>query len=293
MTFLFSASDVGRRYSVIAAMGVAALTMCASSGGAASAQNWPAQVSANYKVHFNGFNIGKFSFLTRTDRSGSQATSSARLKAFFGAFRWKGTSQSKGRLSRSEPKPAAYSFTYRSKSKQGSLSMKFQGSKVASLRSVPPAGNSSKRVPVKPKHLQRVFDPLSAVIALTRAQPVKRGANPCQRRLPIFDGKQRFDLVFSYLRQTQIRESRPSGVPTTAYICRVRYVPIAGYKRKSKTTRYMANAKGIEVVLRPVPEAGILIPYKITVPTMIGSATLVSDRVNITTASRRQIAFVN
>ena len=262
-------------------------------GQAATAEGWPSRVSANYNVVFNGFKIGKFSFATQTDRSGYHATSSAKLRAFFGAFRWKGSSQSKGSLGRSMPQPAAYSFVYRSKSDGGSLSMKFQARKIASLVSVPPTRPSKKRVPLKSQHLQGVLDPLSAVMALTRVQPAKRGANPCRRTLSIFDGTQRFDLVLSYHRRTRIREARPSGLPTTAYVCRVRYVPIAGYKPTNRTTRYMAKVTGIEVVLRPVPEAGILIPHKVTVPTMVGSASLVSNRVHITTSGRRQIALVN
>ncbi len=259
----------------------------------ASAQGWPTRVHATYKIKFNGFNIGKFSFLSQADKSGYQATTSVKVRAFFGVLRWKATSQSKGKLGRSQPQPAAYSYTYRSKAKRGSLSMKFRGRSIASVTSVPPTRPSSKRVPVKPAHLKGVFDPLSAVIALTKVQPAKRGSNPCKQTLPIFDGWQRFDLVFSYLRQVRIPAARSGGGSVNAYVCRVRYVPISGYKPKSRTARYMAKTTGIEVVLRPVPAAGILVPYKITVPTIIGSATAVSRRISITTSGRRQIALVH
>ena len=259
----------------------------------ADAQSWPTRVHATYKIQFNGFNIGKFSFLSQADKSGYQATTSAKLRAFFGVLRWKGTSHAKGKLGRLRPRPAAYSYTYRSKSKRGSLSMKFRGSTIASVTSVPPTRPSSKRVPVKPTHLKGVLDPLSAVIALTKAQPARRGSNPCKRTLAIFDGWQRFNLVFSYHRQIRIPASRSGGASVSAYVCRVRYVPISGYKPKNKTTRYMAKTTGIEVVLRPVPEAGILVPYKITVPTIIGSATAVARRIAITTSGHRQIALVH
>jgi hypothetical protein len=109
--------------------------------------------------------------------------------------------------------------------------------------------------------------------------------------LPVFDGKQRFDLVFTYLRQQAVAEARPSGQPGVAFVCRVRYVPIAGHKMNADT-RHMATTDGIEVWLRPVPSAALFVPYQITIPTAAGTATLTSERVNIVTRSE-QIALVN
>ena len=45
----------------------------------------------------------------------------------------------------------------------------------------------------------------------------------------------------------------------------------------------MATTDGIEVALRPVPSANVLIPYQITIPTLVGYATLVAKRVEIDT----------
>jgi hypothetical protein len=132
-----------------------------------------------------------------------------------------------------------------------------------------------------------VLDPLSAVMALTRAQ----SSSPCGRKISIFDGKQRFDLLFSFRRRERVPETRPSGQPGIGYVCRVRYIPIAGH-RNNDETRQMAGNTGIEVALRPVPSANLLIPYKITIPTIAGAAVLTSQRVDITTAGMRQIALV-
>ena len=47
----------------------------------------------------------------------------------------------------------------------------------------------------------------------------------------------------------------------------------------------------IEVTLRPIPKAHILIPSRVTVPTIIGSAVLTSDDVEITMPDRQRIAL--
>jgi hypothetical protein len=93
----------------------------------------------------------------------------------------------------------------------------------------------------------------------------------------------------SFVRQERVAEARPSGQPGVAFVCRVQYLPIAGH-RMNEETQHMASSRGIEVALRPVPSAGIYIPYKITIPTIAGSATLTSERVHIVTR-REQIAL--
>ena len=72
----------------------------------------------------------------------------------------------------------------------------------------------------------------------------------------------------------------------------MRYLPIAGHKVDSET-KYMAANDAIEVALRPVPSANVFVPYQITIPTMAGSATIVSKRVEIVSPGKPQIALLH
>ena len=72
----------------------------------------------------------------------------------------------------------------------------------------------------------------------------------------------------------------------------MRYLPIAGHKVDSETN-YMAANNEIEVALRPVPSANVFIPYQISIPTMAGSATIVSKRVEIVSPGKPQIALLH
>ena len=83
----------------------------------------------------------------------------------------------------------------------------------------------------------------------------------------------------------------PSGQPDVAYVCRVRYLPIAGHKIDSET-KFMAANDAIEVALRPVPSANVFVPYQINIPTMAGSAVITSKRVEIITPGKPQIAML-
>jgi hypothetical protein len=133
-----------------------------------------------------------------------------------------------------------------------------------------------------------VLDPMTAILALSRGS----ATNPCGRRISIFDGKQRFDLALSFLRFDNVTEARPSGQPGVAFVCRVQYIPVAGYKNNTET-QAMASNTGIEVAFRPVPSANLLIPYQITIPTIVGSAVLSSQRVDIVAPDNQQIALIH
>lgn len=253
----------------------------------AAAEPWPRQVDATFKIAFNGIDVGKFEF--RADVTGSEytATGDARLSALFGAVKWQGASRSSGALDALSAKPAGYTFDYDGAGKNGSIKMGFKAGSVTNVSALPPRPPEPGSIPVRDQHLKDVLDPLSAVLALSRSA----NPNPCGRRLAVFDGRARFDLVLTYLRQERVAETRPSGQPGVAYVCRVRYMPIAGH-RATEETRHMAATEGIEIALRPVPSADLFVPYRISIPTMAGSATLTSERVNIVTRNA-QIALTH
>lgn len=297
-----SLSRLRRIAGSIAAGGIAWLAMAsgAAAQGAAEAAvhktsapmravrvNWPAQVHAVYAVTFNGLDIGSFDFASTVSGQTYTLTGNAQLSALLGAFQWKGTTRSFGMLAGNAPRPSAYLFDFAGTGKSGSLKLGFADNRVVNVAAVPPPRFEPGVVPVLAPHLSGVVDPLSAIMAMARAE-----GSPCDRRVPIFDGKQRFDLVLSYRRQEAIAEARPSGQPSVAIVCGVRYVPLAGHKANDET-RQMAASHGIEIAFRPVPMAGLMVPYRIVIPTAAGTAALVSQHVTITMPSRQQIAFVH
>ena len=252
--------------------------------------HWPAAVTASYKIAFNGIDIGRFEFRSNVSGSHYALAGDAHLSALLGVIKWEGATRSSGTVSGRAPKPARYQFRFSGTAKSGAVEMRFARNAVAQVASVPPADPEPELVPVRQDHLKGVLDPLSAVMELSRAD--LSAGNPCNRRLPVFDGKQRFDLVLSYSHTEAVREAVASGAPGHAVVCRVRYKPIAGYKPDAGARR-MAAETGIQVALRPVPEAGLYVPYRIVVPTPAGSAYLQSERVVIQMSPSAQIALVH
>lgn len=279
-----------RRTLHLGAMAALALAPIASAPAPArAAEAWPAQVEAVYKIHFSGLDLGTFSFSSRVQHNTYAASSTAQISALFGAYEWKGHSQSSGATADAGPRPASYAFNFKNQSKVGSVSMTFAGNAVANVAAVPPIEPKPGTIEVKDSHLKDVLDPLSAVLALSRVSSGRAGgANPCNRRIPIFDGKQRFDLLFSFKRTAPLSEvGSKSG--QTAYVCRVKYVPIAGY-RMNEDMRQMQQATGIEVWMVALPEAHMFAPYYVVIPLAAGTATLTANRINVDTV-RGKIAL--
>ncbi len=259
-----------------------------TSTAAQAAEAWPAQVHAIYEVQFNGFNVGTFEFTSTTEGTSYALAGNASLSALAGLFKWQGQTRAAGKLAGDAVKPASFSMDYKGTSKSGSTKMGFTDDSVSSVLHDPPPKDKPGIVPVTPAHLKGVLDPLTAVMTMSRGS----SANPCGRRLPIYDGKQRFDLMLTYRGQMEVAEARPSGQPGLAHVCRVRYVPIAGHKIDQET-RFMTGNSQIEIALRPIPSANVFVPYDIKIPTMAGSARLVAKKITITTGTKQQIALVH
>jgi len=267
---------------------VLALVGLVTAARPAAAETWPAVVRAVYDVNFNGFNVGTFEFESQAEQESYTLIGNAKLSILLGTFSWDGFTRSFGSIVDQSPKPAAFSFDFKSSAKSGSTRMEFADGGVSEIKNLPVTPNKGEVIPVREQHLKGVLDPLSAIMAMSRGT----SANPCERRVPIFDGKERFDLVLSPKGETKITEQQPSGQPGMAHVCRVRYLPIAGHKVDSDT-KYMAANDAIEVMLRPIPSANVFVPYQVTIPTMAGTATIVSKRVDIILNGKPQIALLH
>jgi hypothetical protein len=261
--------------------------LAASNPVSAADATWPATVAAKYRLTFGGFEVGSYRFQSKSDGKTYAATGNAEVSALFGAFSWKGDLESKGTLDASAPHPAMYKISYKTKKKSVSITLGFDAKGVVkTVVMVPPKEPHADAVPIKPDDLKNVFDPMSSILAMTHAT----GGNPCDRTIPVFDGKARFNLVMSAKGEQRLKEDKPSGQPTQLKVCQVKYVPVSGHRPKDFAKPWV-DYGGIEIALRPVPSANAFVPYRISIPTSLGSAVMSAESVNITSSNNTQIAL--
>lgn len=242
-------------------------------------------VKANYRISFGGVSIGWFNFDSKVTGRRYELSSSSKVRLLFGAFKWGSESRTSG-IVREKASPRSFDFKYYIKKKRKRASMRFARGSVVNLENRPRVRYSDKYVPLLPKHLIGVIDPMTAIMKMSRLEE----GEPCRRKLDVFEGKMRFRLTLSPKGKRRIKERRPSGQPQFGYVCAVKFTPIAGHK-KSSNIKYIAENDGIEIVLRPVPSAKLLMPYMIRVPTSFGSVVVSARSIDIVNAGNQRIAF--
>jgi hypothetical protein len=241
---------------------------------------FPASVTANYRISFGVFgDIGSYRF--KSELGGGKYSVVADAKIETAVLDYSAVMRSSGSFVSEELKPESHMYRFKQnpligKKKRSTLNMAFDDRGVTNVEFVPKKKRkkpSKHKIPVTEKHLEDVLDPLSAIMALS----LDGTEDPCRRTISVFDGNQRFNLIFTPKR----RSSRN-------IVCSVRFVPISGHRKGEESSVITGNA---EVKLRRVPKANIVIPSRITVPTIAGNAVLASDRIVITMPDRKRIAF--
>ena len=132
---------------------------------------------------------------------------------------------------------------------------------------VPSKKPSPRSVPVTADQLKNVLDPLTAAFLSVRAKGSSSHLDICKRTVPVFDGKQRFDIVLTPKRSERMPEGAPAGVSGPLAVCRVKFVPIGGYRPDHPGIKFMTQTEDIEVWLVSVPRTDLYIPYRIVLPT--------------------------
>lgn len=264
---------------------LASAVLVLSAHAAFAAKQPSMRVSADYEVRFLGSKIGTFNFKSNVEGRKYTLTSSSWVKVFFGAFKWNSQSTSQGVLGK-QARPKSFNFNYQIKKKRKRAELRFARGNVVGLKNTPPVHYSGKYVPIKPKHLVGVVDPMTAIMQMTQA----RKGDPCRHSAEIFDGKRRLRLRLAPKGRVRIRDRQASGQPAFGYVCQIRYTPIAGHKI-SNNVNHLARLKDMEIVLRPVPSANLLVPYQINIPTLMGSVSISAKSIIVDNGNNPRIAM--
>ena len=104
----------------------------------------------------------------------------------------------------------------------------------------------------------------------------------CDRKLPVFDGRQRYDVTLRYDRMETAKPDRSENADPKAeagyegqlVVCKASYRAIAGHRPGRDSVTFMENNKDMEIWLAPVAGSRVLMPWKIAVRTEMGMAVI-------------------
>jgi len=227
---------------------------------------------ASYDISLLGLPIGAGTIKAEVSASSYAVDAQAKLNALASLIvNSRGASHGRGEIVDGRVSPANFATTAASTKMTRTIRMAMKNNSVVAVDIDPPFEDKPDRVPVRPDDRRNVIDPVGAFVlpAPKNAPPVSPAA--CDRTLSIFDGWTRFDLKLSWTGERKVSAKGYSG---PVAVCMVRYVPIAGYRPDRPSTKFMQENKDLEVWLAPVGASGVLMPFRISVRTMVGTTVI-------------------
>lgn len=212
---------------------------------------------AEYDIRLRGIPVGT-SQLSVTAQDGKYSVStSGRIKGLLRIFSdWEASGEASGALKGGAIAPARYSLEWTEDDDTEAVRLAFADARVTEVSVVPPPRRRKNLVPIERKHKAGVLDPLSAMIFPAAAED---GPAVCNRTLPLFDGTQRFDLALTFDRVETV-EGRGDSYSGPAYVCAVRYRPVAGHRPNRSSVRFMADNEDMEVWMARIGGTGLFAP---------------------------------
>jgi hypothetical protein len=236
--------------------------------GAAGASSRADEFHARYTVSLAGFHIGELAATGAVGRANYRVNLNAKLTgvaALVSNLRL--ALASTGALRKGGLAPSTYATTSANSQGVRTVRMALDAGNVKAVEIFPPFEDREGRVPVTEANKRDILDPTSALImAVPEGEPLV-GPAACNRTIPVYDGYVRFDIT---LRYAGVRQVEVNGYSGPVSVCAARYTPIAGHKRDSKSTRFMAENRDIEAWLAPVARSHVVVPLHVALMTLAG-----------------------
>ena len=235
-------------------------------------------VEASYSITLAGLTIGRASLSGQISAGSYRLNASASLTGLVGAIaKGSGSGTASGSLGGAMPLSNGFVVTASNGKVTRTIQLPASSGNFRPAVIDPPLENFSLegRVPLRDGHRQGVLDPLSALVMPVRGTDPFDKAN-CNRKLPVFDGTQRFDIQLSFSGIRNVRSE--AGYAGPVLVCSARYIAVSGHRPDRKAVQFMTNNRDIDTWLVPVNGGTMLIPWRISVKTMIGTSVLEAQR---------------
>jgi hypothetical protein len=251
---------------------LAAALLAAFLGGvlvASPAAGRPSEAPDRLRLSYHVWQGGFHAFTLRTEMNhGAEsydASFSATTDGLVGwLFPYRVEGRSKGTLVAAPPKtetgvmngfrPRRFESASRKGDKEKQREITYLDDGSLEVRHEPPRDDEPLAEPL----LRDTLDPVTALYAMIGSfDEVRR----CAGRLPVFDGRRRYDLKLKQLGAAQLEPSDYGIYSGPAMHCRVTLRPIAGFKKKRKSLSRLPRR--VEVWLAPLKPGGPAVPVRL------------------------------
>jgi hypothetical protein len=242
--------------------------------GSAQAQG---KLDATYVVTLGGVPIGKGSWTIDVQEDQFTATANGATSGLLRVFAsGQGNSAARGTVSNGQPVASTYASNIVADNKSDQVRMFFSGGAVKEYLADPPTMPSPDRVPLTEANRKGVLDPMTASLIRVAGNGDTFAPEACQRTLPVFDGRMRYDLQLAFKHLDKVKSER--GYQGTVVVCSVYFSPVAGHVPERSTIKYLVAQRDMELWLAPIAGTRLMVPYRASVPTPIGVGVLQANQ---------------
>ncbi len=254
----------------------AALSLVLTAGSAyAASTDVPTSLEVDYKIALGGFDFGSAD--VKAEISSGDYELDALIKTEGIAEQFFETTfalASQGSFSGNRVKPARFVSTYVDADSTRRVELTYPRSGPP-IMAAEPAYEDGFGPHVQLNDILMTQDPISALLLPTRSAT----ASPCDRSLPLFDGRRRYDLQ---LREDGMMEMNDGegGYNGPVMRCTIAMLPVAGYERKT-LIKLLAREDSIRIWLAPLEGSDVWVPVRLTLRTPFGGAVMRATRFEI------------
>jgi hypothetical protein len=274
---------IDRLFAPIALTVAVGLAFAAGSPSPVRAQG---KLDATYTASLAGIPLGRGAWVIDIGDEHFTAVTSGVTTGLLRVFAsGQGSGISRGYVSNGTLIPSSYAATITASKKTEELKMKIVGGVIKDLSIDPPSPPQPERIPVTEAHLRGVTDPMTASLLRVPGASDMLAADSCGRSTAIFDGRMRYDLTMAYKRIDSVKADK--GYAGPALVCAIYFKPIAGYIPDRAAIRYLTKQRDMEAWLVPIAGTRILVPFRVTIPTPMGTGMLQANQFIATAAPPR------
>lgn len=242
--------------------------------GTAHAQG---RVEAQYEVTLAGIPIGKGSWVVDIGEDQYSAMAGGKTTGLISVLsNGDGHGGAQGRVVKGQLAPVSYAVSITSSKRTELLKILLANGNVKEFTIEPEPPPNPERIPVTEAHKRGVLDPMTGSLLRVPGTGDPVSPEACSSTTSIFDGRMRYDLKLEYRRMETVKVEK--GYQGPVVVCAITFVPIAGFVPDRVAIKYLKSQRNMEVWFAPVLGTRVLMPYKVAIPTPLGTGVLQATR---------------
>jgi hypothetical protein len=231
------------------------------------------KLDARYEVTLAGIPVGKGAWVVDIADDQYSASASGGTSGLLQAFAsGSGTGGSQGRIVNGALLPQTYSATVHSSKKSETIRMSLAAGNIKEFAIEPEPPVDPDRILVTDAHRRGVSDPMSGSLLRVPGTADPLGPEACRAGGAIFDGRMRYELKLDYKRMEHVKAEKGYSGPVV--VCAIYFTPVAGYIPDRPVIKWLAAQRNIEGWFAPIAGTRILVPFRMVIPTPLGTGML-------------------